>query len=103
MMKCQKTYRNECGTEITIQMKTRFATSADIDEAVQLIHTFLPRFHRDALNAADAVKEDDHTPICPVCGAACAVVYYRDRYHDIVGCNRCISLNDASEEPECRQ
>ena len=38
-------------------------------------------------------------PICPVCGAECEIVY-KDG-HEIIGCNECITEEDAYEEEEC--
>ena len=39
-------------------------------------------------------------PICPICGAACDFVY-KDGYHEIVGCNECLTSCDAEDEEEC--
>lgn len=39
-------------------------------------------------------------PICPICGAACDLVY-KDVYHEILGCNECLTAYDADEEDEC--
>ena len=40
-------------------------------------------------------------PICPRCGRECDTIYYDVRYGDIVGCENCISAEDAWEEPLC--
>ena len=39
---------------------------------------------------------DDYIPCCPVCGAECDTVYL-DMNDDIVGCDRCINMEDAYE------
>ena len=39
-------------------------------------------------------------PICPVCGEECDTVY-RNKNHEIVGCEECTSWGDAWEEEEC--
>ena len=39
---------------------------------------------------------DDYIPVCPVCGAECDTVYL-DMNDDIVGCDRCINMEDAYE------
>ncbi len=39
-------------------------------------------------------------PICPICGAACDLVY-KDVYHEILGCNECLTAYDAEDEEEC--
>lgn len=38
--------------------------------------------------------------ICPICGAACDFVY-KDVYHEILGCNECLTAYDAEDEEEC--
>ena len=39
---------------------------------------------------------DDYNPVCPVCGAECDTVYL-DMNDEIVGCDRCINMEDAYE------
>ncbi len=39
---------------------------------------------------------DDYIPYCPVCGEECDTVYV-DMYDDIVGCDRCMNMEDAYE------
>ena len=39
---------------------------------------------------------DDYIPYCPVCGEECDTVYV-DLYDDIVGCDRCMNMEDAYE------
>ena len=39
---------------------------------------------------------DDYIPVCPVCGEECDTVYV-DMHDDIVGCDRCINMEDAYE------
>ena len=39
---------------------------------------------------------DDYIPVCPVCGAECDTVYL-DMNDDIVGCDRCINMEEAYE------
>ncbi len=39
---------------------------------------------------------DDYIPVCPVCGEECDTVYV-DLYDDVVGCDRCINMEDAYE------
>ena len=39
---------------------------------------------------------DDYIPVCPVCGAECDTVYL-DMNDEIVGCDRCINMEDAYE------
>ena len=38
----------------------------------------------------------DYIPYCPVCGEECDTVYV-DMYDDIVGCDRCMNMEDAYE------
>lgn len=45
------------------------------------------------------VKAPEH-PVCPVCGEECSDVY-STRHGDIVGCDVCLTLGDAWEEPQC--
>lgn len=42
----------------------------------------------------------DREPICPVCGNECEEIY-KDRFGRHVGCDVCISTQDAWETPEC--
>jgi len=44
--------------------------------------------------------KDPSYPVCPVCGQECEIVY-RDRNREIVGCNACVTDQDAWEVPEC--
>lgn len=39
-------------------------------------------------------------PICPVCLYECSNVY-KNNFGDIIGCDTCITMHDAWEEPEC--
>ena len=39
-------------------------------------------------------------PHCPVCGEECDTIY-KDKEHDIVGCDNCVSTADAWEVPDC--
>ena len=39
-------------------------------------------------------------PICPVCGQACQTVY-KGCYHEIIGCDECLTAYDAWDEDEC--
>ncbi len=39
---------------------------------------------------------DNYIPVCPVCGEECDTVYV-DLYDDVVGCDRCINMEDAYE------
>ena len=39
---------------------------------------------------------DDYIPVCPVCGEECDTVYL-DMNDEIVGCDRCINMEDAYE------
>ena len=39
-------------------------------------------------------------PICPICCAECDFVY-KDAYHEILGCNECLTAYDADSEEEC--
>lgn len=39
-------------------------------------------------------------PRCPVCGKRCTTIYRRERYADIIGCNRCIYAVDAVEDAD---
>lgn len=39
-------------------------------------------------------------PICPICGTPCDFVY-KDAYHEIIGCNECLTAYDADQEEEC--
>ncbi len=39
-------------------------------------------------------------PRCPVCGEICEKVY-KDQYGEIVGCDECLTEQDASDEEEC--
>ena len=43
---------------------------------------------------------DGDTPICPVCGAECTMVY-KDKCNDIVGYDECLTPTDAADEEEC--
>lgn len=45
-------------------------------------------------------KRKRRDPICPICGAACDLVY-KDVYHEILGCNECLTAYDAEDEEEC--
>jgi len=53
-------------------------------------------------NLIDRMLEppEEKRPICPVCGKDCDTVY-KDAHGDICGCDRCIEMRDAWEEPEC--
>ena len=44
----------------------------------------------------EAPAWDDYIPVCPVCGAVCDTVYL-DMNDEIVGCDRCINMEDAYE------
>ena len=39
-------------------------------------------------------------PHCPVCGAACELVY-RNNDDEVLGCDFCVTTMDAWEEEEC--
>ena len=43
---------------------------------------------------------DDAIPRCPVCGAECFKVY-RDRNHEVIGCDECVEEEDATDCEEC--
>lgn len=45
---------------------------------------------------------EDHSdkPFCPVCGRRCTTIYRRERYADIIGCNRCVYAVDAVEDAD---
>lgn len=46
-------------------------------------------------------KDAPHNlPYCPVCGKECVTVY-RDRDWQIVGCDECITAEDAEDAEEC--
>ena len=46
---------------------------------------------------------DDDIPYCPVCGKECDTVYV-DIYDDVIGCDRCVFMEDAyaDQPPRCR-
>lgn len=37
---------------------------------------------------------------CPLCGNVCEVIY-KDRDGNIVGCDECITQEDATDTPDC--
>jgi transposase len=45
----------------------------------------------------DPPEENYTAPICPVCGNECETIY-RDRDHEVVGCENCVTAYDAWEE-----
>jgi hypothetical protein len=40
-------------------------------------------------------------PRCPICGEECETVYSLRKTDEIIGCENCISENDADAMPEC--
>ena len=40
-------------------------------------------------------------PRCPICGEECETVYSLRKTAEIIGCENCISENDADSMPEC--
>lgn len=40
-------------------------------------------------------------PRCPVCSEECEKVYRSEQTAEIIGCENCISENDADAMPEC--
>ena len=43
---------------------------------------------------------EDCGAVCPVCYSPCYYVY-RDSYGDIIGCDECVTRQDAVEADEC--
>ena len=43
---------------------------------------------------------EERRPVCPVCGRECNTVY-KDCYHEILGCDECLTAFDAWDEEEC--
>lgn len=44
--------------------------------------------------------KEPKTPRCPVCGANCGYIYtYKGS--EVVGCDTCLTANDAYDVPEC--
>lgn len=39
--------------------------------------------------------DDETDPVCPICGEECETIYTQDG--DVVGCDQCITLWEASE------
>lgn len=44
--------------------------------------------------------KEPQTPICPICGEECETIY-KEMYGSILGCDICISREDAWDVDEC--
>lgn len=45
--------------------------------------------------------DESRRPRCPVCGDECSIIYKQG--NEILGCENCITQDDAWEEPACME
>ena len=48
----------------------------------------------------EPIGQPDSIPHCPICWRECERIY-RDRNYEIVGCDECVTVDDAWEVEEC--
>ena len=48
----------------------------------------------------EPIDSPHNIPYCPICGKECFRIY-RDRDYQIIGCDECITVEDAEDVEEC--
>ena len=52
----------------------------------------------EELHAYDSPSLGGYKPRCPICGEKCNHIFRKERYGDILGCDRCVIMADAGED-----